>query len=232
MRSGRRLRHHRRGVLINLIEARKLTKLFPGGVAAVNSINLVISRGEHIAISGASGSGKSTLLSLLAALDIASSGDVIFDGVSLNSLPESARARLRREKIGFVFQAFHLVPSLTVLENVCLPLALGTHVIDENAGLALLERVGLAHRARVFPGTLSGGERQRAAVARSVINDPVVIFADEPTGNLDSASGRAVLDLLDEHTAGDRALITVTHDPEVAARAQRRIFLQDGAIVS
>lgn len=198
----------------------------------MNAIDLVISRGEHVAISGASGSGKSTLLSLLAALDTATSGEVLFDGVSLNTLPESARARLRLKKIGFVFQAFHLVPSLTVLENVCLPLALDTSFIDEEAGLALLERVGLAHRARAFPGTLSGGERQRAAVARSVINDPAVIFADEPTGNLDTASGRAVLDLLEHHSLGGRALVIVTHDPEVAARATRRVFLQDGRIVS
>jgi putative ABC transport system ATP-binding protein len=211
-----------------------LAKTYPtaqGPLEVLRGIDLVIAAGEVVAISGASGSGKSTLLSLMAGLDRPTRGDVTLAGERLGALDEPALARIRRDKVGFVFQSYHLIPSLTVLENVALPLAFRNGRMAADLAQALLERVDLQERAAFFPEQLSGGEQQRAAVARALVNDPVVVFADEPTGNLDSANGRRVLDLLDAHTRGaGRTLVLVTHDADVAARADRRLILKDGVL--
>jgi putative ABC transport system ATP-binding protein len=193
---------------------------------------LEIPRGEFLALQGASGSGKSTLLSLLAGLDRPTSGEITLDGERLDQLPEKELARVRRDKVGFVFQSFHLVPSLTVLENVQLPLAFRQGGFPPLAkARELLERVDLWERAHFLPGKLSGGEKQRAAIARALINDPALVFADEPTGNLDSTNGRRVLDLLEDHTVKTgRTLLLVTHDPDIAARAHRRLHIRDGRL--
>jgi putative ABC transport system ATP-binding protein len=217
-----------------MIEAKRLSKQFVFGktrVDALRGVDLAVGPGEFVAVVGASGSGKSTLLSLLAGLDRPTEGEVLLDGERLDKMSEDGLARLRREKIGFVFQAFHLVPSLTVTENVALPAALGAGSFSDARARELLDRVGLGARAGFFPGQLSGGEKQRAAIARALMNDPVAVFADEPTGNLDSANGRAVLELLDAQTRrAGKTLILVTHDAEVASRADRRITLADGRI--
>jgi putative ABC transport system ATP-binding protein len=220
---------------IPLLSARHVTKSFltdRDPLLILNDISLDIPRGEFLALQGASGSGKSTLLSLLAGLDRPTSGEICLDGERLDLLAQKDLARVRRDKVGFVFQSFHLVPSLTVLENVQLPLAFRrggfTHLAKARE---LLERVDLWDRAHFLPGKLSGGEKQRAAIARALINDPAVVFADEPTGNLDSKNGRIVLDLLEEHTVNaGRTMILVTHDPDIAARAHRRIGLKDGRL--
>lgn len=217
------------------LSAQHISKSFPtdqGPLWVLNDISLEIRRGEFLALQGASGSGKSTLLSLLAGLDRPTSGDITLDGERLGALAEKELARVRRDKVGFVFQSFHLVPSLTLLENVQLPLAFRrggfTHAAKAQT---LLNRVGLKDRARFLPGKLSGGEKQRAAIARALVNDPALVFADEPTGNLDSKNGQAVLDLLEEQTVNvGRTLVLVTHDPDIAARAHRRLHLKDGRL--
>ncbi|HNI56155.1 MAG TPA: ABC transporter ATP-binding protein [Elusimicrobiota bacterium] len=217
-----------------ILEARNLGKSYRVNgrpLPILRDISFQLAAGESVAIQGVSGSGKSTLLSLLAGLDRPTAGEIILENERLDLLPEKELARIRREKIGFVFQAFHLVPSLTVLENVLLPAAFRSGAFSEDRGRALLDRVGLADRAEHFPDQLSGGEKQRAALARALVNAPKLIFADEPTGNLDSKNGRAVLDLLEEHTrTAGRALVLVTHDDAVASRADRRLRLIDGAL--
>jgi len=217
-----------------ILEARNLGKSYRVNgrpLPILRDISFQLAAGESVAIQGVSGSGKSTLLSLLAGLDRPTAGEIILENERLDLLPEKELARIRREKIGFVFQAFHLVPSLTVLENVLLPAAFRSGAFSEDRGRALLDRVGLADRAGHFPDQLSGGEKQRAALARALVNEPKLIFADEPTGNLDSKNGRAVLDLLEEHTrTAGRALVLVTHDDAVASRADRRLRLIDGAL--
>ncbi|HNG44703.1 MAG TPA: ABC transporter ATP-binding protein [Elusimicrobiota bacterium] len=217
-----------------ILEARNLGKSYRVNgrpLPILRDISFQLAAGESVAIQGVSGSGKSTLLSLLAGLDRPTAGEIILENERLDLLPEKELARIRREKIGFVFQAFHLVPSLTVLENVLLPAAFRSGAFSEDRGRALLDRVGLADRAEHFPDQLSGGEKQRAALARALVNEPKLIFADEPTGNLDSKNGRAVLDLLEEHTrTAGRALVLVTHDDAVASRADRRLRLIDGAL--
>ena len=217
-----------------ILEARNLGKSYRVNgrpLPILRDISFQLAAGESVTIQGVSGSGKSTLLSLLAGLDRPTAGEIILENERLDLLPEKELARIRREKIGFVFQAFHLVPSLTVLENVLLPAAFRSGAFSEDRGRALLDRVGLADRAGHFPDQLSGGEKQRAALARALVNAPKLIFADEPTGNLDSKNGRAVLDLLEEHTrTAGRALVLVTHDDAVASRADRRLRLIDGAL--
>lgn len=218
-----------------LLSARGVSKSFRtdrGPLLVLNDISMDVTRGEFLALQGASGSGKSTLLSLLAGLDRPTSGKIVLDGERLDPLAEKDLARVRRDKVGFVFQSFHLVPSLTVLENVQLPLAFrGGGFTHHAKAQNLLERVDLWDRAHFLPNKLSGGEKQRAAIARALINDPAVVFADEPTGNLDSKNGTRVLDLLEEHTVrAGRTLVLVTHDPDIAARAHRRVNLKDGRL--
>jgi putative ABC transport system ATP-binding protein len=202
-------------------------------VRAVDGVDLEVERGETVAIMGPSGCGKSTLLYLMGGLDRSTAGEIRLDGQDVTQMSERALARLRREAIGFVFQAFHLMDELTAVENVELPALLAgrsPRVARKRAG-ELLDRVGLASRAKFLPTQLSGGQRQRVAVARALVADPLVVLADEPTGNLDSASTRDVLRLFDHlHQAG-QTLVIVTHDARIAATADRTISMRDGAFV-
>ncbi|WFP49748.1 ABC transporter ATP-binding protein [Methylomonas sp. EFPC3] len=218
-----------------IISAHKLGKAVPtseGTLHILASVDLIIKRGETVAIVGESGSGKSTLLSLLAGLDTPSSGSVEIDGRDLASLNEDGRALLRNELVGFVFQSFQLLPGLTALENVMLPLELSGAADAEQSARALLQRVGLAQRLKHTPRQLSGGEQQRVALARAFVTRPAILFADEPTGNLDRITGAKIVELLfelnqEQHTT----LILVTHDMSLAARCQRTIHLEAGSIV-
>ena len=198
----------------------------------LDGVSFSIAPGEAVAVVGASGSGKSTLLSLLAGLDQPSEGSVGLDGVTLSGLNEDGRARLRGEKIGFVFQSFQLLPALTALENVMLPLELRGDRDAATPAQRILERVGLAERLQHYPRQLSGGEQQRVALARAFVTAPALLFADEPTGNLDTDTGRAVIDLLFELNAQTgTTLVLVTHDERLAERCSRVLRLAGGKLV-
>jgi putative ABC transport system ATP-binding protein len=198
----------------------------------LEDVSFTIARGEAVAIVGASGSGKSTLLSLMAGLDVATSGDVRLAGHSLAGLDEDARAKLRGEQVGFVFQSFQLLPSLTALENVMLPLELAGADDAQKPAREILGLVGLGDRLGHYPRQLSGGEQQRVAIARAFVSRPAVLFADEPTGNLDTATGSAIADLLFGLNAqSGTTLVLVTHDERLAARCGRRIGLAGGRMV-
>jgi putative ABC transport system ATP-binding protein len=186
-----------------------------------------------VAVVGPSGSGKSTLLGLIAGLDDPSSGRILIDGADITGLGEDALARLRGQKIGFVFQSFHLIPSLTALENILVPMEIAGRRDAAVRAQVLLDEVGLQGRGHHYPSQLSGGEQQRVAIARALSNDPVIVLADEPTGNLDSANGRHIVDLLlsINRTRGT-TVVLVTHDAELAALADARLVLRDGAVVS
>lgn len=202
-----------------------------GELILLADIDLSIFPGEAVAVVGASGAGKSTLLGLLAGLDTPSSGRVYLDGTELSALDEDGRARLRAARVGFVFQAFHLLPNLTALENVMLPLELAGRGDAHETASEVLERVGLARRLYHYPKQLSGGEQQRVALARAFAPQPKVLFADEPTGNLDSATGQKIIELLfamnREHAA---TLVLVTHDETLAQRCGRRLELEAGRL--
>jgi putative ABC transport system ATP-binding protein len=201
-------------------------------LTVLRSVSFELEAGGFLAVVGPSGSGKSTLLALLAGLEQPAAGRVVLDGADLSLLSEDERARLRAEKVGFVFQAFHLIPTLTARENVQVPLELRGEDARERAA-ALLARVGLDGRGHHYPAQLSGGEQQRVALARAFIHRPRVLFADEPTGNLDAETGRSVVDLLSElNRELGTTLVLVTHDHELASRARRVIRLADGALVS
>ena len=203
-------------------------------VHALRNVNLTIEQGERIAVMGPSGSGKSTLLNLICGLDEPTAGCVVFEGVELPSLNDDERTRLRREKIGMIFQTFNLLPTLTALENVSLPLRLqGTPRREaERRAEAMLKRVGLEGRAAHRPDELSGGERQRIAIARALIFAPPLLLADEPTGNLDSATGEEILALLDDlHREFNTTILLVTHNEMAAAHCDRILFLRDGGVV-
>ena len=205
-----------------------------GALTILHDISFDVNAGESMAIIGSSGSGKTTLLSLLAGLDLPSTGSVEIMGKNLNMLDEDGRAGLRSQYVGFVFQSFQLMPHLNALENVMLPLELiGSSYQDaERAGLACLEQVGLSERQAHFPKTLSGGEQQRVALARAFINRPAILFADEPTGSLDEASGKRVIELLFElNQQNSSTLVLVTHDPALASRCGRQLRLQGGHLV-
>jgi putative ABC transport system ATP-binding protein len=205
----------------------------PRATAALAGVDLAITRGELVALTGPSGSGKSTLLHLAGALDLPSSGEVIVDGTALASLDAAGRARLRNQAVGFVFQAFHLAPGLTLAENVALPAILAKRPAADIRGRVkdLLDLVDLTSKAHRRPGQLSGGEQQRAAVARALVMDPAIVLADEPTGNLDSSAGALVVDLLlAAHNAG-RTVVIATHDLRLAARAERIVHLRDGVVL-
>ena len=202
-----------------------------GRLDLLQGVDLTISAGESVAVVGASGSGKSTLLGLLAGLDRPSSGSVVVDGVDLSSLDEDGRAQVRGEKVGFVFQAFQLLPNLTALENVMLPLELAGRGDARDVAMAVLARVGLDHRGRHYPRQLSGGEQQRVAIARAFAPGPKLLFADEPTGNLDRATGERIIDLLFEFNRAQGAtLVLVTHDQALAQRCGRRMLLVGGQL--
>jgi putative ABC transport system ATP-binding protein len=195
----------------------------------LSEVELAVKAGETLAFTGASGSGKSTLLGLLAGLDQPSSGEIFLLGQRLNDLDEDARARLRASRIGFVFQSFQLLPALTALENILLPLELAGRADARERATHWLDRVGLAARAAHTPRQLSGGEQQRIAIARAFATDPHILFADEPTGNLDADTGARIIDLLFElNTSAHTTLILVTHDDALAARCQRRLHLVAG----
>jgi predicted ABC-type transport system involved in lysophospholipase L1 biosynthesis ATPase subunit len=218
-----------------LLELRDVSRRYDRGteqVVALAGVDLRVAEGESVALVGRSGSGKSTLLHLAGGLDVPDGGTVLLDGRELSSLAAGERARLRRRLIGFVFQFFHLLPGLSVAENVELPLLLDRRA-DRAARVGeMLDRVGLAHRARHRPAELSGGEMQRAAIARALVAGPRLVLADEPTGNLDSATGRTVLDLLFGLVAeAATALVLVTHDDAAAARAGRVLRLSDGRLL-
>ena len=200
-----------------------------GTLAILSDVELAVKAGETLAITGASGSGKSTLLGLLAGLDQPSSGDIFLLGQHLNALDEDARARLRAGRIGFVFQSFQLLPALTALENILLPLELAGRADAADRAAHWLDRVGLAARAGHTPNKLSGGEQQRIAIARAFATDPQILFADEPTGNLDADTGARIIDLLFElNASAHTTLILVTHDDALASRCQRRLNLVAG----
>ena len=200
-----------------------------GTLAILSEVELAVQAGETLAITGASGSGKSTLLGLLAGLDQPSAGEIVLLGQRLNDLDEDARARLRAGRIGFVFQSFQLLPALTALENILLPLELAAHADARDRASHWLDRVGLAARAAHTPRQLSGGEQQRVAIARAFATDPEIVFADEPTGNLDADTGARIIELLFELNASARTtLILVTHDDALAARCKRRLHLVSG----
>jgi putative ABC transport system ATP-binding protein len=204
-----------------------------GTLTILDDVSFSIGSGETVAIVGASGAGKSTLLALLAGLDAPSSGTVQLNGAELTALDEDGRAAVRAQHVGFVFQSFHLVPSLTALENVMLPLELAGKPNARAAALAALDNVGLASRNGHYPKQLSGGEQQRVAIARAFVTHPAVLFADEPTGNLDKANGEKVMNLLFEmNAARGTTLVLVTHDLQLAERCQRVIRLDNGKVVS
>ncbi|MDE2981915.1 MAG: ABC transporter ATP-binding protein [Gemmatimonadota bacterium] len=217
-----------------MIEARGLTRTFRSGgrpLEVLKGVELEISAGQFVAVAGPSGSGKTTLLGLLAGLDRPTAGRVIIDGQDLDALTEDERARFRVNRVGFVFQTFHLLPTLTALENVLVPLELAGSDGTARAS-ALLDRVGLGDRAHHYPVQLSGGERQRVSLARAFANRPRILFADEPTGNLDRETGARVAALLEQlNRDAGTTLVLVTHDGELAARADRILRLEGGRVV-
>jgi putative ABC transport system ATP-binding protein len=215
-----------------MIELRGVSKTVQSGdhpLTILHPLDYSIAGGQFVAIVGPSGSGKSTLLGLLAGLDAPSTGEIVIDGVDITRLSEDALARLRGEKIGFVFQFFHLVPSLTAVENIAVPMEIAGRRDAMARARQLIAEVGLADRAHHYPSQLSGGEQQRIAIARALANDPPIVLADEPTGNLDSGTGRIVLDLLlNVRRTRGATLVLVTHDAELAALADTRLMLRDG----
>ena len=219
-----------------VLEARNLSKQVSspeGPLTIVREVSLAVAASESIAIVGPSGAGKSTLLALLAGLDQPSSGEVWLAGTNLSSLDEDGRARLRAQRVGFVFQSFHLVPSLTAIENVMLPLELNGRRDARPAAADMLGRVGLSERLRHYPRQLSGGEQQRVALARASVGEPAVLFADEPTGNLESATGARIAQLLFELNSGsETTLVLVTHDRTLAGRCGRILTMEAGRMLS
>ena len=217
---------------INVANLGKTVRLPGSELRILDDVSFSIAKGQTLAIVGASGSGKSTLLALMAGLDTPSEGHVDILGTDLNALDEDGRARLRGEKVGFVFQSFQLLPALSALENVMLPLELRGDADPETAARAILERVGLAERLHHYPRQLSGGEQQRVAIARAFVVQPAVLFADEPTGNLDTETGRAIVDLLFElNRNSGTTLVVVTHDERLAARCSNILHLAAGRLL-
>ena len=219
--------------ILNVNQVGKSVKTSDGLLRILHGISFSVMAGESIAIVGSSGSGKSTLLSLLAGLDVAGEGDILLMNQNLSLLNEDGRARIRGQNVGFVFQNFQLLPNLTALENVMLPLELNGQDPNEVRQLALncLDQVGLMARLNHYPKTLSGGEQQRVALARAFVGKPHVLFADEPTGSLDEASGAKIIDLLFElNKVNESTLVLVTHDPILAARCGRQLHLQGGQL--
>ncbi len=215
-----------------MIELRGVSKTVMSGsspLTILHPMDLVVPAGQFLAVTGPSGSGKSTLLGLIAGLDTPSGGRVVIDGTDITSLDEDRLARLRGQKIGFVFQFFHLVPSLTAFENVMVPMEIAGRPDASGRAAMLLAEVGLTGRGHHYPSQLSGGEQQRIAIARALANDPPILLADEPTGNLDTTNGRHVMDLLrDVNERRKTTLVLATHDPGLAGMAHQRLSLRDG----
>jgi putative ABC transport system ATP-binding protein len=218
-----------------MIALREVSKTVVSGtepLTILHPLSLEIANGQFVAVVGPSGSGKSTLLGLIAGLDAPTSGDVLIDNVNITKLGEDQLAKLRGEKIGFVFQFFHLIPSLTAFENVAVPMEIAGSRDAPTRAKALLEEVGLTGRAHHYPSQLSGGEQQRVALARALANNPPILLADEPTGNLDSANGRLIMELVRNiHKSRGTTVVLVTHDAELAASADSRLVLRDGRVV-
>ncbi|QXE92016.1 ABC transporter ATP-binding protein [Geomonas subterranea] len=221
---------------MTILQALDVTKYYRIGsrdITVLDHVSLDVAEGEFLVVKGESGSGKSTLLTLLSGLDRPDRGRIFIEGRDITDLSEDDLAPLRNSTFGFVFQSFHLVPSLTTIENVTFPAELRQDPAARAKAGALLERVGLAHRMNSFPHQLSGGEKQRCAICRALINEPRIIFADEPTGNLDSVNGSAILQLLLElQRERGTTLLMVTHSPEIAQSADRVVTLKDGRVVT
>ena len=220
-----------------IVEARGLERTYDSGesrVAALAGLDLDVRRGEFVAVMGPSGSGKSTLLNILAGLERPTAGRIAVDGVDLSTLDENGLARYRRGNIGIVFQAFNLLPRYRVVDNVAFPLLFAGIPLAERQrrATAMLERLGMAPRAGHRPNQLSGGEMQRTAIARALVTEPALLLADEPTGNLDSANGAALLALLEEVHANGQTIVLVTHDAAIASRAQRVVRMRDGKVAA
>ncbi len=219
-----------------MLEVKNVLKVYGEGeakVVALNNISLKVNRGDYIAIMGPSGSGKSTLLNIIGGLDRISGGEVLVDGNRIDNLDENSLVEIRRRKIAYVFQQYHLLPSLTAVENVFMPLLFGGGKGESlDKAMAILKMVGLEKRAHHKPSQLSGGEQQRVAIARAIINNPSLILADEPTGNMDQKTGTDILDIFDKLNREGRGIIMVTHSPEVARHAREIVFLEDGRIVN
>ncbi|MGH8169847.1 MAG: ABC transporter ATP-binding protein [Steroidobacteraceae bacterium] len=218
----------------SVLKAEHLTKQVQspeGPLTIVHDVSLDIASGESVAVVGPSGAGKSTLLALLAGLDLPSAGSVLLEGRDITRMDEDGRALVRAQRVGFVFQSFHLIPSLTALENVMLPLELAGHAGARAAALETVRQVGLEERARHYPRQLSGGEQQRVALARAFVTRPAVLFADEPTGNLDAATGARIGELLFELNSQARTtLVLVTHDRDLASRCERILHMEAGGV--
>ena len=218
--------------MIVLTEVSKTVMSGAEPLTILHPLSVTFPKGQFAAIVGPSGSGKSTLLGLIAGLDAPTSGSVVIDEVNITTLGEDALAKLRGEKVGFVFQFFHLIPSLTAYENVAVPMEIAGRADAGQRARALLDEVGLSGRAHHYPSQLSGGEQQRVALARALANDPPILLADEPTGNLDSANGRHIMELLQQiHRTRGTTLILVTHDRELAALSDVRLIMRDGHVV-
>lgn len=219
-----------------MLEVKNASKVYGEGtseVIALNNVCLTVNKGDFIAVMGPSGSGKSTLLNIIGGLDQVSSGEVILDGQRIDNLSENDLVDIRRGKIAYVFQQYHLLASLSALENVLLPLTFSgsQNGASEEKALEMLKKVSLGKRAEHKPSQMSGGEQQRVAIARAMVNDPELILADEPTGNMDQKTGGGILGLFDQLNREGRSIIMVTHDPEVAKHAKEIVFLKDGQIV-
>ena len=216
-----------------MMQVQSISKMYSRAgvpVTALRDISFEIAAGEFVVIRGASGSGKSTLLNILGCLDAPTSGTYRLDGTDVSRKTDAELSRIRSRKVGFVFQSFNLLPRTTAIENVELPMIYADRAVSCARAAAALERVGLGHREHHFATELSGGEQQRVAIARALINDPAVILADEPTGNLDEAAGATVMELLRALSGEGRTIILVTHDPAVAAHARRTLAIRDGAL--
>ena len=219
-----------------MIEINNITKIVRSGtddLTILSDVSIEIPEGQFVALTGASGSGKSTLLGLIAGLDSASTGTIVVDGDDITSMNEDGLAKIRSEKIGFIFQSFHLIPSLTAFENIIIPMEIIGAANARSRAAELLEEVGLSDRGHHYPNELSGGEQQRVAIARAFANQPKILLADEPTGNLDSKNGAHIFELMEDlHRQRNITLVMVTHDLALASKAQRQIALRDGAVVS
>lgn len=219
-----------------MIQIQNVTKTVQSGtedLTILSDVSIAIADGEFVALTGASGSGKSTLLGLIAGLDAPSSGRILIDGDEITSMNEDGLADIRSRKIGFIFQSFHLIPSLTALENILIPMEIRGVRDARRRGDELLSDVGLTDRGHHYPSELSGGEQQRVAIARAFANEPKILLADEPTGNLDSRNGEHIFELMEQlHTDRKVTLVMVTHDARLAGKAQRQIVLRDGKVIS
>jgi putative ABC transport system ATP-binding protein len=218
-----------------MLEIRNVSKTYGKGSARVDALKTVdmrVDSGDFVAITGPSGSGKSTLLNVIGGLDHTSSGEVLLEGTRIDNLDESKLVDIRRSKVAYVFQQYHLIPSLTALENVLLPLTFrGARKDDEEKAEGMLKKVGLSERTKHKPSQLSGGEQQRVAIARALVNECSIILADEPTGNVDQDTGVGILDLFEQLNREGHTIIMITHSPDIASRARRVVVLRDGEIV-